>query len=417
MGTSADTFKADFVAAIDAGISPDKLSQFVALGQNLDALAQSSGTAAEAVRSLTDIANERKNLQSELDRLTLSGSELLAKQRDALDESNRALFDQVQAAQSAKDAQQELAAATEASAQRVSDAISGLSNTRFELENQLLTLQGNTGKVATRTRSNDLSKLTDGITSQSEIDRITASYDYNLSLTAQIDALTASKAAAEENARAQAQAQDAANRAAESAANAANKLRDAWQSVTDSIFDEVRRIRGLTGADSAQSYAQAQANFSITAAQAKAGDQEAAKALPELSKVLLSLAETQATSLLQLRVIQGQTAGVLESVGGSIAKQYGLNIPKLATGTNYIPKDGPYYLHEGESVTPVAYNPSANGGNNDALIAEMQAMRVMLSALQTAADKTATATTNSDKTLTRVTRGGDNMVTKDYTVA
>ena len=417
LGTSADTFKADFVAAIDAGISPDKLSQFVALGQNLDALAQSSGTAAEAVRSLTDIANERKNLQSELDRLTLSGSELLAKQRDALDESNRALFDQVQAAQSAKDAQQELAAATEASAQRVSDAISGLSNTRFELENQLLTLQGNTGKVATRTRSNDLSKLTDGITSQSEIDRITASYDYNLSLTAQIDALTASKAAAEENARAQAQAQDAANRAAESAANAANKLRDAWQSVTDSIFDEVRRIRGLTGADSAQSYAQAQANFSITAAQAKAGDQEAAKLLPELSKVLLSLAETQATSLLQLRVIQGQTAGALEAVGGSLASQYGLALPKLATGTNYIPQDGPYYLHEGESVVPVAYNPAASGGNNTDLIAEMQAMRQEirdLKALQSKGNDSAKITAD---TLRRVTRDGDNMITKDYTVA
>lgn len=36
-------------------------------------------------------------------------------------------------------------------------------------------------------------------------------------------------------------------------------------------------------------------------------------------------------------------------------------LTKLATGTNYIPADGPYYLHKGESVQPVAYNPAAGG--------------------------------------------------------
>jgi hypothetical protein len=34
---------------------------------------------------------------------------------------------------------------------------------------------------------------------------------------------------------------------------------------------------------------------------------------------------------------------------------------QMATGTNYVPKDGPYYLHEGESVQPKKYNPAAGG--------------------------------------------------------
>jgi tape measure domain-containing protein len=60
----------------------------------------------QAFYDVTEAAiSQRKDLQEQLDQLTMTSAELLAKQRDALDESNRALFDQVQAAQKAKDAQ------------------------------------------------------------------------------------------------------------------------------------------------------------------------------------------------------------------------------------------------------------------------------------------------------------------------
>ena len=39
--------------------------------------------------------------------------------------------------------------------------------------------------------------------------------------------------------------------------------------------------------------------------------------------------------------------------------------PRLATGTNYIPQEGPYYLHKGESVVPKKYNPALGGGTNE----------------------------------------------------
>lgn len=42
-------------------------------------------------------------------------------------------------------------------------------------------------------------------------------------------------------------------------------------------------------------------------------------------------------------------------------------------GTNYVPSDGPAYLHEGEAVVPKAYNPAAGG--RDAVVAELQALR------------------------------------------
>lgn len=63
-----------------------------------DYLKEASETAAEAAATLAgNILRERGQLQDELDSLTMSSTDLLAKQRAALDESNRALFDQIQA--------------------------------------------------------------------------------------------------------------------------------------------------------------------------------------------------------------------------------------------------------------------------------------------------------------------------------
>lgn len=44
--------------------------------------------------------------------------------------------------------------------------------------------------------------------------------------------------------------------------------------------------------------------------------------------------------------------------------------PALATGTNYVPADGPAYLHKGEAVVPAKYNPSAGGSATTAKAAD-----------------------------------------------
>ena len=285
------------------------------------------------------------------------------------------------------------------------ESIKTLSNTKFDLTNQLLGLQGQSGLVAQRIRDNDLGKLTGGITDANQIAQITASYDENVELQRAIDQMKAAQQAQADSARSAAQAQT-------DAANAAKAVRDAWQSVTDSLFEEVRRIRGMTGGG-AESFAQAQANFSITAVQASAGDQAAAKALPELSRVLLQLADNNATSIQQLRLIQGQTAGTLETIGTQFVNQFGLNLPKLSTGTNYVPKDMAAILHAGEAVVPAAYNP-ANGGssNNDALLAEIQALRSEVAALRTINQEGNVNTKKTADTLVRVTRNGEVMLTE-----
>ena len=267
----------------------------------------------------------------------------------ALSGGMRDLFDTSDAlAGDLADSAQEIADAAEAMADRVKNAMGGLSDTRFGLENQLLTLQGNTGEVARRTREADLAKLTDGITDQADKDRITAAYDYNKGLEEQIKTLTNAKQAAEESARAQQQAADAASRAAE-------QVKSAWQSLTNSVFDEVQRIRGLMAGNTPDSLAAAQASFAIATAQAQAGDQEAYKLLPKLSQAVTALAETNTGSLVELRRIQAQTASSLEYTGKVVAGQRGLTVPAFAGGGDH---SGGWAM-VGENGPELAYMPPA----------------------------------------------------------
>ena len=196
-------------------------------------------------------------------------------------------------------------------------------------------------------------------------------------------------------------------------ATAADSIASAWQSITDSIWAEVKRIRGLLEGTGTEALAAAQARFTVATAQARAGDQEAASALPELSKNLLLLAEANAKTLVELKTIQGQTSGSLAETGTLLALRYGLSIPKFATGTNYT-QEGLAYLHEGEAVVPAAYNPVAGGLDQSELISEVRALRRHVANLEQATATTATATTSAAKTLDTVTEGGRAMQTEAY---
>ncbi len=100
---------------------------------------------------------------------------------------------------------------------------------------------------------------------------------------------------------------------AQEAAKAAEELRNAWASVGNSIMDEVKRIRGLNGADGAGSYASLLGQFNAATEMARAGDQEAAKSLPGMSQALLKAAADTASSRQELDRVQAQTAASLEA--------------------------------------------------------------------------------------------------------
>lgn len=86
-------------------------STYAALMGLSEAFAATHAAAVDATKSAQDIADERKDLLDQLDELTMTQTQLLAKQRDAVAEVNRPLWDNVQAlkaqaaaAQAVKDA-------------------------------------------------------------------------------------------------------------------------------------------------------------------------------------------------------------------------------------------------------------------------------------------------------------------------
>ena len=106
---------------------------------------------------------------------------------------------------------------------------------------------------------------------------------------------------------------------AQDAAKAAKDLADAWKSVGDSIMDEVKRIRGLSGNSDSASFASLLGQFNAATTAARAGDQDAAKSLPGLSQSLLKSAQDAATSRQELARIQAQTATSLEATYAAIS--------------------------------------------------------------------------------------------------
>lgn len=79
----------------------------------------------------------------------------------------------------------------------------------------------------------------------------------------------------------------------------------------------------------------------------------------------------------KLKISVGSTlASILQGLGVNVRGGYYQlfsipELPKLQTGTNKIPEDGPYYLHKNEAVVPKKYNPAVGGGNNEELLSRV----------------------------------------------
>ncbi len=170
-----------------------------------------------------------------------------------------------------------------------------------------------------------------------------------------------------------------------------NTLIGALQSLTDSIFAEVQRIRGLIAGPGQVGYAQAQQQFAVATAQARAGDQTALAALPGLSQAMLTLAEANTSTLLELDTIRAQTAASLSTTGTTIAGANGLTIPQYAVGTNSVPQDMLALIHQGETIIPDGFDPRQfmnEMGGNGSSAAFIAAMNLLSSKLDAIAENT-----------------------------
>ena len=164
--------------------------------------------------------------------------------------------------------------------------------------------------------------------------------------------------------------------AADDARRAAEELRTAWQSVADSLIEEIRRIRGEVANESGQGFAFYTAQFVTATNQARVGDRAAAERLPDLSQSLLEAATVSVKTAAELQRIRAWTAQVLQDTASIIGPRYGLQIPAFATGTDYVPRDMLAMVHKGERITPAPFNPANSPENGMAEALDRLASRV-----------------------------------------
>jgi hypothetical protein len=351
---------------------------------------------AEAARTLA-IASQRKGLEEQLLQAQGDTAALRARELAALDPSNRALQERIYALQDEQAAAQTLAQTQAAAAQ----AAEALAAQRFGLEGQLLQAQGATAAL----RARELAALDPSLRALQE--RIYALQDEQ----AAAQALAQTQAAAAQAAEAIAAqrfdlegqlllaqgdtaalrarelaALDPSNRAlqeriwvieaekkaAEEAAQAAQQLSQAWKSITDGLLDEVNRIRGLTGGG-ADGFAAAQAQFAMSSAAARAGDQAAAQALPGLARTLLEFGEQQARSLAELAGLRASTAASLEETAAWLAGK--VQPPALGVGAPVggAPQVQPLVV---QAIQAAAAPAGAGSQSMAELLAELRSVRV-----------------------------------------
>ncbi|ADU99834.1 phage tail length tape measure family protein [Alicycliphilus denitrificans] len=176
-----------------------------------------------------------------------------------------------------------------------------------------------------------------------------------------------------------------------------NDLADSLKNLGNTAAEEVKRLRGLMVEDSPQSQEVLLARFATSTAAARAGDQEALKLLPELSRAIESAAAASAISSVEVARMRGWLAGSLSQTLGTL----GLDVPQFAVGTNYVPRDMLALIHEGEAIVPKAFNPMAFGAGAGADSNELRGLRVSFDRF---ADVSLESALNGQRLLLRVVR-------------
>lgn len=197
-----------------------------------------------------------------------------------------------------------------------------------------------------------------------------------------------------------ARANDPWIQAAEVAQRAADDARKAWESVSKTILDEIKRLRGGSVLGESRSFLESQ--FAIGNAQARAGDVAALAKLPEISRALEEATrKTSSTSLEFKTAIARQAATLEQTVYGGGA------------GAAYQSTNGGAAVVVPSAVVPVV---GAAGAGVFADVA--QEIRSLKEQVRQQGDRIAELQTENNRrtkdisdTLTRVTRAGSAVVT------
>lgn len=340
------------LTGMDASLRP--------LQERIWALQDEQAAAQAAAQSQQQLASQRESLEGQLLQLQGNTAELRRRELEKLDASLRPLQERIYALQD-----------EQAAAQAAAQAQQQLASQREGLQSQLLQLTGTTAEI----RAAELAKMDASLRPLQE--RIWAIQDEKV--------------------------------AAEAAAEAVTRASEAWERLGDGIEEEINRIRGLLSDSPDSSLSTLQAQFAIDTAAARAGDQEAAARLPQLSGSLLEAAAANASSSVELRRLQAATMASLEATLTEVRarqKQQGVVSAAVMAGGA-----------AGYDASLIAGGASAAASPNDELLQEVRKLRSEVEQFRAEQEASqfaiASSTQRAAKVLERVSPAGDALVTRE----
>jgi hypothetical protein len=196
--------------------------------------------------------------------------------------------------------------------------------------------------------------------------------------------------------------------AAEKAAEAENQRIEAMKSATNSVIEEIRRLRGLEQAYGGAGSLQAQ--FAILTAQAKAGDSAALGRLPEITRAIEEAALTSAKTSRELAYTRAMLAVSLSDTVTSL----GGTVPAFAAGglhsggLRLVGENGP----ELEITGPARYYSAAETSSmmGGGMVDELRGLREEVAMLRAEARATAINTGRTQDIMKRITKNGESMI-------
>lgn len=180
----------------------------------------------------------------------------------------------------------------------------------------------------------------------------------------------------------------------------ADEALTAWKAATEAIVQTMADLQMTMLANGPDKLERLQAQLVIDMAAAKAGSLSAMQNLPELARATSSAFAQQNTSHVDQAVFN---ARLVQSLG---------TVASFDVGTDYVPRDMLAMVHEGERITPKAFNPTrAEGGGwlaggGDTEVARLlREMASRLQAIAVYAGDTNTSSKTMADVLQQATRG------------
>lgn len=285
--------------------------------KNLSELAKTQLLQNKAIEEQIAALEEHYDLMDQVDELTMDSVATRAKERAAIAETNRVLFDYVKALEDRANAEEKMKSSLESIRTTMTTLTSDAQAAAAALESSLDSIVNGFLSASDALKSAEANV-------QVALKNISSGYQSALSTVeaAQESIVTKYRSAADKLASARSATDSALAGVAKANANAAKVLRDLSTSIKK--FIESLATSALSVASAPQKMQLLEAQFSKLAQAARMGDQTALKDITGVAQELLQVGQEQASSSVEYATLFGRVTSVLSGLTSSIDASVGV---------------------------------------------------------------------------------------------